>query len=130
MPDVFFPKPYNDEQIDICRRLAKADGLVVQGPPGTGKTHTIANLVSHAMATGQRVLVVSRKDAALATLRDQLPAEIRPLAIALLSNERSRSGCGARSICCRCGCASGCGCGAKSVLCGCSKVSAAAGGGG
>ncbi len=88
VPDVFFPKPSNDAQIEICRALARSDGLVVQGPPGTGKTHTIANLVSHAMATGQRVLVVSHKDAALAGLREQLPAEIRPLAIALLSSER------------------------------------------
>jgi hypothetical protein len=53
--DVFFPKPFNDDQLEIIRRLSKADGLVVQGPPGTGKTHTIANLICHAMATGQRV---------------------------------------------------------------------------
>jgi hypothetical protein len=38
--DVFFPKPFNDDQLEIIRRLSKADGLVVQGPPGTGKTHT------------------------------------------------------------------------------------------
>ena len=40
------------------------------------------------MATGQRVLVVSRGEAALAVLRDQLPEKVRPLAIAILSNER------------------------------------------
>lgn len=28
--DVFFPKPFNDDQIEIVRRLKKADGLVVQ----------------------------------------------------------------------------------------------------
>jgi hypothetical protein len=39
--DVFFPKPFNDDQLEIIRRLSRADGLVVQGPPGTGKTHTI-----------------------------------------------------------------------------------------
>ncbi len=61
---------------------------MVQGPPGTGKTHTIANLICHAMATGQRVLVVSRGEAALAVLKEQLPAEVQPLAIAVLSNER------------------------------------------
>ncbi|MGH6877442.1 MAG: AAA domain-containing protein [Rhizomicrobium sp.] len=86
--DVFFPKPFNDDQLEIIRRLSKADGLVVQGPPGTGKTHTIANLICHAMATGQRVLVVSRGEAALAVLKRQLPAEVQPLAIAVLSNER------------------------------------------
>jgi AAA domain len=86
--DVFFPKPFNDDQLEIIRRLSRADGLVVQGPPGTGKTHTIANLICHAMATGQRVLVVSRGEAALAVLKDQLPKEVQPLAIAVLSNEK------------------------------------------
>ena len=90
--DVFFPKPFNDDQVAMVRRLARADGLVVQGPPGTGKTHTIANLICHAMATGQRVLVVSRGEAALAVLREQLPDKVRPLAIALLSNEREGLG--------------------------------------
>jgi hypothetical protein len=86
--DVFFPKPFNDDQYEIIRRLSRTDGLVVQGPPGTGKTHTIANLICHAMATGQRVLVVSRSEAALAVLKDQLPREVQPLAIAVLSNEK------------------------------------------
>jgi very-short-patch-repair endonuclease len=86
--DVFFPKPFNDDQLEIVRRLSRSDGLVVQGPPGTGKTHTIANLICHSMATGQRVLVVSRGEAALAVLKDQLPKEVQPLAIAVLSNER------------------------------------------
>lgn len=86
--DIFFPKPFNDDQLEIIRRLSSADGLVVQGPPGTGKTHTIANLICHAMATGQRVLVVSRGEAALTVLKDQLPKEVQPLAIAVLSNER------------------------------------------
>jgi very-short-patch-repair endonuclease len=86
--EVLFPKPFNDDQIEIIRRLKSADGLVVQGPPGTGKTHTIANLICHVMATGGRVLVVSRSESALAVLKDQLPKEVQPLAIALLSNER------------------------------------------
>jgi very-short-patch-repair endonuclease/transcription elongation GreA/GreB family factor len=86
--EVLFPKPFNDDQIEIIRRLKSADGLVVQGPPGTGKTHTIANLICHVMATGGRVLVVSRSESALAVLKDQLPQEVQPLAIALLSNER------------------------------------------
>ena len=40
------------------------------------------------MATGQRVLVVSRSESALAVLKEQLPPEVQPLAIAVLSNER------------------------------------------
>ena len=86
--DVFFPKAFNDDQLEIIRRISRSDGLVVQGPPGTGKTHTIANFICHSMATGQRVLVVSRGEAALAVLKGQLPKEVRPLAISVLSNER------------------------------------------
>ncbi len=87
--DVFFPKPFNEDQVAIVARLSHVDGLVVQGPPGTGKTHTIANLICHALALGQRVLVVSRGEAALSVLRDQLPEKVKPLTIAILSSERA-----------------------------------------
>jgi len=39
--------------------------IVVQGPPGTGKSQLIGNLVSDAIANGNRVLVVCQKRAAL-----------------------------------------------------------------
>ena len=29
--EIFFPKPFNDDQVEIVRRLARSDGLVVQG---------------------------------------------------------------------------------------------------
>ena len=86
--DLFFPKPFNDAQVEIVRRLEQADGIVVQGPPGTGKTHTISNIICHYLATGRRVLVVSHGEPALAVLRDQLPQEIRNLAISITSSER------------------------------------------
>ncbi len=85
--DLFFPMPYNDEQVQIVHMLDHQDGVVVQGPPGTGKTHTIANVISHYLALGKRVLVTSMKDPALAVLQEKLPSEIRPLAISLLSSE-------------------------------------------
>ncbi len=85
---LYFPKPFNDEQVRIAQLLAASDGVAVRGPPGTGKTHTIANLICHWLAQGKRVLVTSAKEAALAGLRDQLPPGIRPLAIELLSSER------------------------------------------
>jgi len=44
--ELFFPKPFNLEQIQIIDRLEHSDGVVVQGPPGTGKTHTIANITT------------------------------------------------------------------------------------
>lgn len=45
--------------------------LVIHGPPGTGKTTTIANLIAHLLAEGQRVLVVSQTPAALEVLHDR-----------------------------------------------------------
>ncbi|MFZ0931371.1 MAG: AAA domain-containing protein, partial [Syntrophobacteraceae bacterium] len=86
--DIYFPKPFNDEQVRIIQSLEVSPGVVVQGPPGTGKTHTIANIICHYLAEGKRVLVTSMKDPALAVLREQLPDEIRPLAISLLTSEQ------------------------------------------
>ena len=86
--DLYFPKPFNDEQVRIIQLLDISDGVVVQGPPGTGKTHTIANVICHYLAEGKRVLVTSMKDPALAVLQEQLPDEIRPLAISLLTSEQ------------------------------------------
>ena len=86
--DLFFPKAFNDEQVEIIRRLEKSDGLVVQGPPGTGKTHTIANIISHMLATGRRVLVVSHGETALRVIQEQLPEGVRDLAISVTTSER------------------------------------------
>ena len=86
--ELFFPKPYNDAQVEIIRRLENNYGVVVQGPPGTGKTHTIANIISHYLATGRRVLVTSNGESALMALREQIPESIRDLTISLLTNER------------------------------------------
>ncbi|GGE92708.1 AAA family ATPase [Sphingomonas prati] len=86
--DLFFPKPFNREQVEVIQQLAHRPGVVVQGPPGTGKTHTIANIVSHYLALGKRVLVTSQKAPALKVLRAQLPASVRPLAVSLLDSDR------------------------------------------
>ncbi len=85
--DLFFPLPFNEEQVSIVQRLECSNGVVVQGPPGTGKTHSIANIISHYMANGKRVLVTSMKEPALAVLKEKLPEAIRPLAISILTNE-------------------------------------------
>ncbi|HVA20297.1 MAG TPA: hypothetical protein VMU55_08985, partial [Solirubrobacteraceae bacterium] len=58
--ELYFPLPYNDEQVTVVERLERAAGVTVQGPPGTGKTHTIANIICHYLATGRRVLVTSK----------------------------------------------------------------------
>lgn len=87
--EIYFPLPANDEQREIVRRLASRQGLLVQGPPGTGKSHTIANLVCHLLATGQRVLVTSHTPRALKVLRGMLPKEIGDLCVSLLGDDRT-----------------------------------------
>ncbi|MDR1475437.1 MAG: AAA family ATPase [Holosporales bacterium] len=67
--EVFFPKPYNDEQMSIVQKMNSSNGALVQGPPGTGKSHTIANLICHLLAKGQRILVTAKTSRALSVLR-------------------------------------------------------------
>jgi very-short-patch-repair endonuclease len=86
--ELYFPKPYNDEQVSIVEKLETSPGVVVQGPPGTGKTHTIANVVCHYLAHGRRVLVTSKGEPALAVLREQIPESVRALTVALLTDEK------------------------------------------
>ncbi len=89
--DPLFPLPANPEQMRIMERLRANNGVVVQGPPGTGKTHTIANLISALLASGQRVLVTSQKAQALRVLRDKLPAEVAKLCVSVTDLERGGS---------------------------------------
>ncbi len=86
--DLFFPLPYNEEQVTIVKNLTHSAGVAVQGPPGTGKTHTIANIICHYLAQGKRVLVTSRGDAALNVLQEKIPDEVRSLTVALLASDR------------------------------------------
>jgi len=86
--ELYFAKPFNDEQVSIIEKLESTDGVVVQGPPGTGKTHTIANIICHYLAQGKKVLVTSYGEPALAVLQAQIPEEIRELTVSLLTNER------------------------------------------
>lgn len=82
--EIYFPLPYNDEQRDILNRLTRQVGVLVQGPPGTGKSQTIANLICHLLATGERILVTSQKAPALRVLKDKLPSEIADLCVMVL----------------------------------------------
>lgn len=86
--ELFFPLPYNHEQVTIVEQLERSSGVAVQGPPGTGKTHTIANIVCHYLATGRKVLVTAKGEQALEVLQSKIPETVRPLTVALLAGDR------------------------------------------
>lgn len=84
---IYFPLPANEEQLAVARQLKNAQGVLVQGPPGTGKSLTIANLICHLLATGNRVLVTSHTARALKVLKTKIPKEVSDLCVTLLGND-------------------------------------------
>jgi hypothetical protein len=84
---IYFPKKYNDEQIEIIEKARRNNKVLVQGPPGTGKSHTIANLICHLLANGKKVLVTAYTKRALEVLKNQLPKDFQNLTVNLLSGE-------------------------------------------
>jgi len=85
---VLLPLPANEEQRQIVQRLQTDPCVLVKGPPGTGKSHTIANLICHLLARGDRVLVTAHAAKALAVLRGLLPNDIRDLCVTALGSSR------------------------------------------
>lgn len=83
---LLMPLPSNEDQERIALQLSQARGVTVQGPPGTGKSHTIANLISHLIAHGKRVLVTAQNEQALQVLRDKIPMELRDLTVSILGS--------------------------------------------
>jgi very-short-patch-repair endonuclease len=80
---LLLPLPANEEQQRILVQAQHGTGVTVQGPPGTGKSHTIANIISHYAAQGQRVLVVTGREQALRDLTAKIPAGIKDLTLSL-----------------------------------------------
>jgi very-short-patch-repair endonuclease len=82
--EIFFPKPSNDEQYEIVKKMRRSDGVIVQGPPGTGKSHTVANLICHLLACGKKILVTAQTQKALQVLDKLIPEDLRPLCVSML----------------------------------------------
>lgn len=85
---ILLPKPANDEQLEIVRRIERSQAVVVQGPPGTGKTYTITNLLGHFLAEGKTVLVSSHTSKALSVLKEKIPKKIQALCVSMLDDDR------------------------------------------
>lgn len=86
--NIYFPLAFNDEQFKIAREVGSRKGVIVQGPPGTGKSHTIANLISHFLATGKKVLVASQTARSLKVLKEKIPKHLQPLCVSILGNRQ------------------------------------------
>jgi hypothetical protein len=81
---LLLPLPTNEEQERILSQAQHSTGVTVQGPPGTGKSHTIANVISHYVAYGKRVLIVAEKEQALRSLTAKIPDGIKDLTVSVL----------------------------------------------
>ncbi len=64
----------NEQQLRALKLINEPtmDGLTIWGPPGTGKSETIISIVENAIAKGQKVAVVSEKQAALDVIKKRL----------------------------------------------------------
>jgi very-short-patch-repair endonuclease len=85
---LLFPLPTNDEQRQIAGRLELSPYVLVKGPPGTGKSLTIANLICHLLASGERILITAHAPKALSVLRGLLPDDMRALCVMALGSSR------------------------------------------
>ncbi|WML44346.1 AAA domain-containing protein [Neobacillus sp. PS3-40] len=85
--NIYFPLHANEEQRKIISNLETRNGVLVQGPPGTGKSHTIANLISHLLSSGKRVLITSETPRALKVLKEKIPIELQALCVSLLGED-------------------------------------------
>jgi very-short-patch-repair endonuclease len=64
----------DSSQQSAIASVLSGQSRVIHGPPGTGKSQTITNLIASLAATGQRILFVAEKKAALDVVQDRLEA--------------------------------------------------------
>ena len=65
LSELYAPLPADSSQLAAVVASGQGHNFVLDGPPGTGKSQTIANMISHNLALGRRVLFVSDMLAAL-----------------------------------------------------------------
>jgi very-short-patch-repair endonuclease len=89
--ETFCLRDADSSQLAAVFASAAGRSFVLEGPPGTGKSQTITNLVSHALATGKRVLFVAEKRAALDVVHERLKdVGLAPFCLELHSHKASR----------------------------------------
>lgn len=70
--DLFMPLEADGSQIVAVHASGQEGDFVLEGPPGTGKSQTIANMIAHNLALGNKILFVSEKMAALEVVYKRL----------------------------------------------------------
>lgn len=72
--DLTYTNKLNEQQLRALKLINEntVDGLTIWGPPGTGKSETIISIIENAVAKGQKVAVVSEKQAALDVIKNRL----------------------------------------------------------
>ena len=63
--DTYLPMSCDSTQMAAVIAASEGMDFVIEGPPGTGKSQTIANMITHLLGVGKKVLFVSEKTAAL-----------------------------------------------------------------
>lgn len=90
------PVPADSSQLEAVHVAVQGQTFVLEGPPGTGKSQTITNLLARALASGQRVLFVAEKRAALDVVKKRL-SEVGLADLALDLHDKSARPASVRS---------------------------------
>ena len=73
-PEHLPPISLTETQEKALQLARRAQLSYIQGPPGTGKSHVIVAMLLDGLARGERILVVSQKEAALTVVTERLHA--------------------------------------------------------
>lgn len=88
---IFCPLSADSSQLAAVFSAAEGKSFVLQGPPGTGKSQTIANMISHCLSHGKKVLFVSEKKVALDVVYKRLKdIGLGPLCLELHSKKSEK----------------------------------------
>ncbi|MCC5847756.1 MAG: DUF3320 domain-containing protein [Verrucomicrobia bacterium] len=92
LAELYCPLSADSSQLAAVEASALGKNFVLHGPPGTGKSQTIANLITHNLAKGRRVLFVAEKRAALEVVHRRLcQLGMGPFCLELHSNKAGKA---------------------------------------
>ncbi|MEN6525145.1 MAG: DUF3320 domain-containing protein [Candidatus Polarisedimenticolia bacterium] len=90
--EIFCPLGADAHQLSAVVAAEAGHTFVLHGPPGTGKSHTITNIIAHALANRKTVLFVAEKMAALSVVhRNLCRIGLAPFCLEVHSNKSRKS---------------------------------------